>query len=81
MRKSRTDLRTLCRIQAGVGGVLTIFYFSLASFFAVHSKALEAAQKAPCTLEGILRVPAGRFVGHPGSRQACWQCEDRSTTR
>jgi hypothetical protein len=50
MRKSRTDLRTLCRIQAGVGGVLTIFYFSLASFFAVHSKALEAAQKAPCTL-------------------------------
>ena len=29
-----------------IGVALTIFYFSLATFFAVHSKALEAAQKA-----------------------------------
>jgi len=28
-----------------IGVVLTVFYFSLATFFEVHAKALEAAQK------------------------------------
>jgi len=28
-----------------IGGVLTVFYFSLATFFAVNAKALQATQK------------------------------------
>jgi hypothetical protein len=49
-----------------IGVVLTVFYFSLAAFFAVNARALEATQKAAEGVKGNAEgapIPDKRKVG------------------
>jgi hypothetical protein len=66
-----------------IGVVLTVFYFSLTTFFAVQAKALEATQKvAENSNENTKDKKPGRGQGNPGlGREVPSPAKDKSRRR
>ena len=66
-----------------IGVVLTVFYFSLATFFAVQAKALEATQKvAENGNENAKDKKPGRVdQANPGGREVPSPAKDKSKRR